>query len=183
MSESYIVRLGAPTLAGIKTANLFTCPHQGREETMEFLRRLNQKLGPKGLRLIPLRFSQERVLIYLYRPGRLQEDLRDTAAVEILQRRGYATDSCDGCVAQLMHRLRQNPEFPHEIGLFLGYPPEDVQGFIDNKAQNYKCVGCWKVYGDAAAAQKKFEQYKRCTRAYCHQWEKSGDLNRLLVAG
>lgn len=183
MSESYLVRLGAPTLAGIKTANLFTCPHQGREEAMEFLRRLNQTLRPKGLRLIPLRFSQERVLVYLYRPGRLRSDLKNQAAVDILEKIGYPVDSCDGCVAQLMHRLRQNPEFPHEIGLFLGYPPEDVQGFIDNKAQNYKCVGCWKVYGDEAAAKEKFAQYKRCTEVYCRQWEKTRDLNRLLVAG
>lgn len=183
MSEAHIVRLGAPTLAGIKTANLFTCPHQGREEATNFLRRLNQKLRPKGLRLIPLRFSQERVLVYLYRPGRLEQDLQDKAAVEILERMGYITDSCDGCVAQLMHRLRQAPEFPHEIGLFLGYPPEDVLGFIENKAQNYKCVGCWKVYGDPDAAQKKFDQYKRCTQAYCQQWEKAGDIDRLLVAG
>ena len=36
--------------------------------------------------------------------------------------------------------------FPHEIGLFLGYPFEDVMGFIENKGENYLCSGCWKVY-------------------------------------
>lgn len=183
MSEAHIVRLGAPTLAGIKTANLFNCPHSGRQEAVEFLRTFNKKLQPKGLRLVPLRFSEERVLVYLYRPGRLMEDLKSSEAREILQEKGYLTDSCDGCVAQLMHRLRQQPDFPHEIGLFLGYPPEDVRGFMENRAQNYKCVGCWKVYGDADAAQKKFDQYKQCTRAYCQQWEKAGDIDRLLVAG
>ena len=29
---------------------------------------------------------------------------------------------------------RKIDEFPHDIGLFLGYPPEDVLGFITNKA-------------------------------------------------
>ena len=53
-----------------------------------------------------------------------------------------------------MQRLGQAAEFPHEIGLFLGYPPEDVQGFLENRL--CKCVGCWKVYGDEQAAQNGF---------------------------
>lgn len=183
MSEEYIVRYCAPTLAGIKTANLFNCPCGGRQDAIRSCREMNKKLGAKGLRILPLRFSSERVLLYLYRPRRLREDLSCQEAARILQEKGYNTGSCDGCVAQLMHRLRQNPDFPHEIGLFLGYPPEDVQGFIENKAQNYKCVGCWKVYGDEGAAQKKFEAYKKCTEAYCHQWEKARDIQRLSVAG
>ena len=64
----------------------------------------------------------------------------------------------------------------------MGYPPEDVEGFISQKAQNYKCVGCWKVYGDAEAAQRTFEKYKKCTDVYCSQWEKGISIERLTVA-
>ena len=35
----------------------------------------------------------------------------------------------------------ESGEFPHEVGLFLGYPPEDVKGFIDHRANNFKCAG------------------------------------------
>ena len=41
----------------------------------------------------------------------------------------------------------------------LGYPAEDVQGFIENETKEGKCVGCLKVYGDVEQAQKEFEQY------------------------
>ena len=41
----------------------------------------------------------------------------------------------------------------------LGYPAEDVQGFIENETKECKCVGCWNVYGDVEQAQKKFELY------------------------
>lgn len=51
-------------------------------------------------------------------------------------------------------------DFPHEIGLFLGYPLEDVQGFIENRAEGYKCVGCWKVYGDEEYAKQEFRAIK-----------------------
>ena len=51
------------------------------------------------------------------------------------------------------------------MGLFLGYPPEDVRGFIENRAAGCKLIGCWKVYGDVDAAKEKFASFERCTRA------------------
>ena len=55
MSEEIFVQFGSPTLAGIKTGNLFTCPYTDRRETMQEIRKLNKKLAPKGLRVLPLR--------------------------------------------------------------------------------------------------------------------------------
>lgn len=182
MSEDYLVRNCAPTLAGLKTANLFTCPIESREATMESIRSLNRHLSSKGLRIIPLRFSEQSALIYLYRPQKLSEDLRHSIAVKLLQEQGYETGNCEKCLVQLRHRLHQQADFPHEIGLFLGYPPEDVCGFIHHHACQCKCVGCWKVYGDVDAAQKKFAQYKKCTRVYCSQWAKGQSIQRLAVS-
>ena len=51
-------------------------------------------------------------------------------------------------------RLRRESDFPYEVGLFLGYPPRDVEGFIREKARRAKCTGAWKVYGDEEAARK-----------------------------
>ena len=183
MSEDYLILHCAPTLAGIKTANLFTCPCGDRTELLDSVRQINKKLHSKGLRVLPLRFSERKALIYTYRPRKLSADLSDSAAAEILQQKGYDTVCCDKCIAQLAQRLRQQMDFPHEIGLFLGYPPEDVCGFMENNACNCKCVGCWKVYGDEESAKKKFAQYEKCTRVYCEQWAKGKDIERLTVAG
>ena len=60
MSEELLVRNCAPTLAGLKTASLFNCPYESREELLSSLRQLNRRLGPKGVRAIPLRFSEKR---------------------------------------------------------------------------------------------------------------------------
>ena len=38
-------------------------------------------------------------------------------------------------------------DFPHEIGVFLGYPLEDVVGFIRHRGKCFTCCGCWKSYG------------------------------------
>lgn len=54
---------------------------------------------------------------------------------------------------RLSKRLNENGDFPHEIGLFLGYPVKDVEGFIENKGENFLLCGCWKVYSNAGRAK------------------------------
>lgn len=182
MTDDYLVRHCAPTLAGIKTASLFTCPYEERGAIMDAIRRTNQRLRGKGLRVLPLRFSDKKALIYLYRPAKLSADLRDCTAEKILRQCGYPCNSCEHCVVKLARRLREQEGFPHEIGLFLGYPPEDVCGFMEKGPECCKCTGCWKVYGDEESAKKKFAQYRKCTRVYCDQWAKGKDIERLAVA-
>ena len=90
---------------------------------------------------------------------------------------------CEACIARLSRRLRENEDFPHEIGLFLSYPPEDVRGFIENRAKNYKFIGYWKVYGDEDKARRAFARYKKCTDCYCRFLEAGFALTDLAVAG
>lgn len=182
MSEDHLVRYCAPTLAGIKTGSLFGCPISSAEELRHSIRKLNKKLTPKGLRILPLHISGNKALMYAYRPSGLHNDLSQEAASQLLQKQGYCTGSCEHCIAQLCKKLQNCEEFPHEIGLFLGYPPEDVAGFMEHKACNCKCSGCWKVYGDVAAAKKKFDQYRKCSWIYQQCWENGSSLERLTVS-
>lgn len=101
---------------------------------------------------------------------------------ELLLEYGYVPEDAAGCVVHLIHRLRTAAQFPHEIGLFLSYPPEDVLGFIRNQARNQKCVGCWKVYGDEQAAKIQFEKYAACSQIYLQQWQNGCSLEQLTVA-
>lgn len=182
MSEEFIVRHCAPTLAGLKTGSIFTCPYRTREDLLESLRQMNRRLGPKGLRVLPLRFSKERALVYVYRPQKLSADLSDDTAVRLLRQQGYPCGSCEQYVGCLARKLRTQEDFPHEIGLFLGYPAEDVHGFMEKGPDLCKCTGCWKVYGDEDAAKKKFAQYKKCTQVYSDCWKRHRDIERLTVA-
>lgn len=182
MSEELIVHHCSPTLAGIKTGNLFTCKYTDKTALNQDIRTLNCKLVPKGLRVIPLQFFEDRVLIYLYRPRKLKKDLYGEQSASFLADQGYPVENADRCVAELSRRLSRNLEFPHEIGLFLGYPPEDVKGFIGDCAGRCKCVGYWKVYGDVQRAKKQFARYKKCTEIYCSRWANGKNIERLVIA-
>lgn len=182
MSEEVIVRLGAPTLAGIKTGSLFTCAYTSRKSVEKSLQRLNRSFAPKGLCLVALRYSKKNVLLYLFRPAKLSRDLRGREAAELLQREGYPCENCGKCLDMLTRKLRSGGDFPHEIGLFLSYPPEDVKGFIENRAANYKFSGLWKVYGDETKAKELFAKYKKCTDIYCERYEAGCGIAELAVA-
>lgn len=182
MSAESMVRYCSPTLAGLKTGSLLSCPYANREEMHGQLRQWNLLLGRKGLRVLPLRFSGSRGLVYVYRSSRLCRDLDCRAAQELLLDRGYPAGHPSRCIAHLAARLGEGEGFPHEIGLFIGYPPEDVRGFIEQGAAACKCCGCWKVYGDVDAAQKVFAKHRKCTSTYCRLLAQGRSIEQLTVA-
>lgn len=184
MSEDIFVFHCAPTLAGIKTGSLFTCPYKEKSQVVTELRALNRRLGPKGLRVIPLRYLPGKVLVYVYRPRGLERDLGDSQARSILAEAGYESADAGRSVAELMRRFARNGDFPHEIGLFLSYPPEDVRGYMLHRGRDCKCVGAWAVYGDEEKARRLFEQYRRCTSELCRKHRVGRmSLEQLAVAG
>ncbi len=181
MSDELVIRHCAPTLASIKTANLFSCFFSNRQEMQEHVRNLNLRLNRKGLRVLPLCFRENRGLIYVYRPDKLSKDLQNELAEKLLKNCGYSCIDENACLRKLIERLNLLSDFPHEIGLFLGYPPEDVDGFI-NRRNECKCCGCWKVYGDVESAQKLFARYRKCTEIYCKLCQEGRSLEKLTVA-
>ncbi len=180
MLKEALIKHCSPTLAGIKTGNLFSLKTNGTDLTPE-LSRLNKLLTDKGLRLIPLRRNGENALIYLYRPERLETDLNLPEAADILNEKGYPCGSPGRCVVTLIRHLVSDDEFPHEIGLFLGYPPSDVKGFMNSPNDGVQCVGCWKVYGNRQDAERTFKSYQKCTDVYCRVAKKGMPLERLAV--
>lgn len=133
-------------------------------------------------RILPVKRMRDRVLCYMYRPEKLKEDLAGELAQSILAARAYPVGNTERCVAELCRRLQQDAAFPHEVGLFLGYPAGDVDGFIRLGARRAKYVGAWKVYGDVTSAQRRFDLYKKCTRVYREAYKKHNSFDRLIVS-
>ena len=88
----------------------------------------------------------------------------------------------DEAILRLQRRLSEKKTFPHEIGVFLGYPLGDVIGFIRNEGKNCKCADCWKVYGDECEAKKTFAKFKRCIEVYVRLWKEGRSIRQLTVA-
>lgn len=181
MSDAFLVEHCAPTFAGLKTGNLFRISYADIEVFREELRELNGILKKKGLRAVPVRMTAEFALVYLYRPDFLKRDLGSEEATCLLKSLGYEPQSVNRSVAFLARMMREKEAFPHEIGLFLGYPPEDVLGFMKSSREGVKCVGCWKVYGDEARARAAFWRFQRCREVFEENVQRGRKLEALIV--
>lgn len=179
--EMTFARFGAPTFVGLKTGSMFNYAYSDEQAMMDSVRQWNRRFAGIGIHVLPLRCDRGRTLLYLFRPKKLAEDFRNSETVRILRRYGYNPREPNKCIAQLLAKVREGKSFPHEVGLFLGYPPEDVRGFIDHRAEGFKCVGCWKVYGDEKAAKKTFEAYRKCTKSCCRLLESGCPIERIIV--
>ena len=84
MSERQVIQNCSPTMAGLKTGSLFCCDAKTREELNNSVRDFNNRLVPKGVRFLPLRYRNGRALVYMYRPDRLENDLKKSRAKDIL---------------------------------------------------------------------------------------------------
>ncbi len=180
MPDRYIVEHSSPTLAGLKTGSLFQLRLEGGSAEDEF-RELNHALVDKGLRAVPVQRPGSPMLVYLYRPCRLCRDLNRPDSRRILERKGYDCRNADRCVAQLARHFAEDSTFPHEVGLFLGYPPSDVEKFMEDPECGVKCVGCWKAYGNEDEARKIFSKYRKCTEACRRGVECGKTLKQLIV--
>lgn len=181
MSEEMIIEHCSPTLAGLKTANMFSIGITDDRDIRHEVRKLNHRLRGKGLRVIPLRKTSDHALIYIYRPDHLRRDLSDPLALNILKNKGYRFATPERCIGQLVQRLKNDDTFPHEIGLFLGYPPLDVEGFMKSPCDGVKCSGCWKAYSDPERAEATFRKFKKCKDIYRIMNRKGKSLEQLTV--
>ena len=181
--ERGLVAHCAPTLASLKTGSLFNAVHGEDESVEQQVEQINRQLEPRGVRLAVLRRGQKGSLIYVFRPRDLDRDLSRSDVADFLHRCGYEKAECsDSAVCRLCQRLREQKDFPHEIGVFLGYPLEDVEAFIENGGKNAECTGCWQVYCNEEEAQRRFSQFKKCSEVYRRCWEGGRSLEKLTVA-
>ncbi len=181
ITEKSLIEHCSLTLSSLKTASLFTVKFVNCDDLASDIEFWNEKFNETGIKLELLRVGNGSALIYLYRKDMLKKDINDVKAKKILMNYGYDNLSVAKAINRLIKRFDTYEEFPHEIGLFLGYPAEDVEGFICNKGQNCNLCRYWKVYGDKDEALSKFEKYDKCRAVYKRLWQDGRDILRLTV--
>ncbi len=154
--ESMFLYSTAPVIRRAKPAVLF---RMGQQYMPAFRQRQNALCRATNLKVMEMSSSEKSVLLFVYEEANLEKALRKNLAVQILHAYGYIPDeqSLSAMLAYLKGRL-QDESFPHEIGLFLGYPPDDVQSFIANGGQNCMLCRYWKVYHNLERAQETFRR-------------------------
>ena len=161
-------------------------PHERQENAREqrasqlcnarldaLIARANRQLAGTSVHVRVLARRSCGALVLVYRPQLLARELSAPRAAATMFSWGYETTGpgwLEAAITRLGRKLENrrrcsaNGGFPHEVGLFLGYPYDDVMAFIEHEGRDYLCCGCWKVYSNQESAEACFARYKRCTR-------------------
>ena len=161
--RSMLLCFGAPTITGIKSATLLNFRRLAHEDMRSlWLEHADEWLAPLNVEWLLLNEHSDtkNALVLIYRKELLSRTLCCDEACSLLKEYGYPLRDVDACLECLRGKFCSG--FPHEIGLFLDYPPEDVRGFIENRqAKKLSFPYYWKVYGCEKEAERKFRKYKR----------------------
>ncbi len=188
MSDKYLVDCCSGTLAAIKCASLFSCTPECDADLNDWIAEKNAELNTRGIHLYVLKRCESCALVYVFRISQLRRTLEDPKNRDFLLRYGYPVGTGDLylCLSHLKERMRgcSSSTFPHEIGVFLGYPLCDVTGFIDNRGKNYTVSGLWKSYTGKEEAGRTFSRLNKCHHIYWQLWVSGRrSILQLTVAG
>ena len=183
MLEKQIAYYCGPSLAGIKPSNIASLNKQKYGDIHKEIEKLNRQLNVRNIYINILCECEKRVLVMVYRKDVLEKHLNNVKIRRFLSDYGYPENcSADDHIRLLKKRLSFE-EFPHEIGVFLGYPLNDIKAFINHPNSGCLLVGEWKVYDDAENAKKLFCRYNNCRCGIIKRLKKGQSLERIFCAG
>lgn len=178
------VRLGfqvilqcAPFLKGLKVSGLISMENESYSE-------LEEMFSGMEINFYKLSCSEGKCLVLFYRPDELEAHVNEAPARELIVQYGYREMNLQQMLERLTGRVKEcsekGMEFPHEIGVFLGYPIEDVKGFIEKEGRESLMTGYWKVYSDPNGARMIFKEYDRAKECAVNEFLDGKSIREIL---
>ena len=136
---------------------------------------ISEELKNTGAEHMKLYNGEKESVSIIFNRKKLEETLSDEDNREFIKQYGYDFYTVTEVIERLSIRYTEFKEgradFPHEMGIVLGYPLEDVSGFIENNGKNYLYSGYWKVYKNAEEKIRLFKTYKDIKKYFVEQIE------------
>ena len=155
--ETQIALQCAPLISGLKVSNLLIISAEDEALVRVILRR-------SGISFFRLLRTGEKVTFLLFRKNPLEAYLKQQEVEAMLAEAGYAELSLGNILSTFQkryaHYMSAGGRVPHEMGLLLGYPAEDVKGFVENEGKNFLYSGYWKVYADVEEKRRLFQKFE-----------------------
>lgn len=156
--EKYLLFTLSPVIGGLKPSSTITLSYDKKEYSIwsnykkEFLEILK-------LKEIVLRKGTKAEIILIYNEENLLNCINKKDNREFLNKLGYdLTLTLEENLDILVYRYEKY-HCPHELGVFLGIPIEDVIDFME--CSDKKCLMCgyWKVFNNYNNAKDIFNKY------------------------
>jgi len=159
--ENFLVYNSSLVIAGVKPAVTVTMKKSNRKLHNSWTSYGKSFLKNINLKFIELRESDSSIIVMIYDESILEKELNKKTHIEFLVNMGYPFEiKINEYVNTLKYRYDQY-HCPHELGLFLGIPFEDVKDFMECTTKQCLLCGYWKVYNDSNKAKIIFNKYDK----------------------
>ena len=170
----------APVLMNYKISNLLIV----EKEKIDSVKQLFAKTE-LSCKLVMV--SEEKSAFLIYREEALKSYLECRKVRELMESFGYENYELEKILEEFSRKYTEyvsnSGNFPHEMGLLLGYPVEDVIGFIQNDGENFLYSGYWKVYTNLSEALEHFERYNLAKETAVRMVSEGKDIFQILHIG
>lgn len=156
---NFITYLISPVITGIKPSSTITVTKEGRNlyslwdsHGKDFLQSLN-------LKHIVLRETENSKILLIYNSNCLKFTIYTKNTLSFLKKLNYRDDMN---LNEMLNHLKSRYNVvhcPHELGIFLGIPLDDVEIFMNCSSSKCLLCGYWKVYKEKEKAEKIFNYY------------------------
>ena len=124
----------APLITGIKISNLLMVAAENEDIVTDLVQ-------GSGITCFCVMRTTKKTAFLLYRKSQLEAYIFKPEVQQLLRKLGYEDFSLENVLYSFRKKyqahMNQGKQFPHEMGLLLGYPVEDVVGFMENNGKNY----------------------------------------------
>ncbi len=158
--DQMMIHYCAPALCGIKSGNMFFIKNEDYSENSFIL--WKEIFSAHGLITFAIQLSDTTTGILTCNVCWVRKILDDAMVRAYLREKGYGSTSIFDFVKTFSKRIKTQSGFPHEIGVILGYPIDDVIEFEKHQGRNCKYCGYWKTYTDIEKAKDCKCRYRDC---------------------
>lgn len=161
--KSYLLSMiaynAAPALGRVKPSYLIIFHNKGKRKLYDIWQKHKHNIKSElNIKYYKLKTLYESEAVLFYNEDQLELLIKLDENLSLLQRYGYYREmSVNGCLKHLGERYEEL--CPHEMGIFLGYPVEDVEEFIEHPHKKALMFGYWKVYYNLEKAMNTFNIY------------------------
>jgi len=170
--DEVMIQCAAPSICGIKPANLFSL--HGEKFCESRFNWWENEYKKIGLKVSLMKNDEGLIRFFVYDLVWERKLLGDCLIRAYLAGKNYPVErGTQEVLNELFKRLCFEEKFPHEVGVFLGYPLEDVIAFESGEGADCKFCGYWKVFGNVENSRKLCESYHKCS-LLCKKWFEEG---------
>ena len=175
--ESYLTYTLAPVIAGYKPASTINL-----SKVSKWNPRCKSFIEELGLEYILLREELNTVIILVYRRDLLEGYVQESVNRQFLLKLGYHEFvSLDEDLLKLRERYNLY-HCPHELGVFLGFPIDDVEDFMECTSKKCLLCGYWQVFNDKEKALRTFRLYDESKEYVANNLLDGLEINQIVAS-